>query len=67
MKANLEEFQAIAIGEKTKNEDITFNLDNNLIECEEIVKLLGVTIDFELNFIVHVSNICKRASKQFNV
>ena len=48
MKANLEQFQAIAVGEKTNIEDITFNLDNNVIKCEENVKLLGVTIDFQL-------------------
>ena len=66
MKANLEKFQAIAIGGK-KVEDVTFTLDNNVIKCEENVKLLRVTIDFQLNFNVQVSNICKRASKQLNV
>ena len=40
----------------------------NDIKCEENVKLLGVTIDFlQLNFNVHVSNICKGASNQLNV
>ena len=29
--------------------------------------LLGVTIDFQLNFDTHISNICKKASKQLNV
>ena len=67
MKANPEKFQAIAVGEQTRNEDITFNLENNVIKCEENVKLLGVTLDFQLNFNTHVSNICKKASKQLNV
>ena len=62
MKANPEKFQAIAVGEKTKIEDITLNLDNDIIKCEESVKFLGVKIDFLLNFNVQVSNICKRAS-----
>ena len=62
MKANPEKFQAIAVGEQTRNEDITCNLENNVIKCEENVKLLGVTLDFQLNFNTHVSNICKRAS-----
>ena len=66
MKANPENFQAITVGEK-KVENITFNLDNNVIKFEENVKLLGVTIDFQLNFNVKVSNICKRATKQLNV
>jgi hypothetical protein len=37
------------------------------IECETEVKLLGVTIDFKLNFNEHISNICKKASRQLNV
>ena len=37
MEANPEKIQAIAVGEKTKVEDFTFNLDNNIIKCEENV------------------------------
>ena len=37
MKADPETFQVIAVGEKTKIEDITFNLDNNIDKCEESV------------------------------
>ena len=37
------------------------------ITCEDSVKLLGVTIDFMLNFDTHVSNICRKAAKQINV
>jgi hypothetical protein len=37
------------------------------IECETEVQLLGVTIDFKLNFNEHISNICKKASRQLNV
>ena len=57
----------MAVGEQTRNEDMTFNLENNVIKCEENVKLLGVTLDFQLNFNTHVSKICKKASKQYNV
>ena len=45
MKANPGKFQAIAVGKKTKNENISFNIDNNIIKYEESVKLLGVTKD----------------------
>jgi hypothetical protein len=44
MKANPDKFQAIAIGKKTKNENISFNLNGNIIKCEDEVKLLEVTI-----------------------
>ena len=43
MKANPEKFQAIAIGNQTRKEDITFNLESNDIKCEDSVKRLGVT------------------------
>ena len=63
MKTNPEKFQAIAVGQQTFNENITFNLENSVITCEENVKLLGVTIDFKLNFDEHVSNVCKTSIK----
>ena len=64
MKANPENFQAIAVGKKTKDKKFTFNLDENQIKCETEVKLLGVAIAFKLNFNEHISNICKKASRQ---
>jgi hypothetical protein len=54
MKANPEKFQAIAIGKQTKQQNLTFTLDGNKIECESEVKLLGVTVDFQLNFYINL-------------
>ena len=31
------------------------------------MKLLGVTIDYELKFNSHITNICRKASRQLNV
>ena len=67
MKANPDKFQALAIGKKTMDKNITFNLAGNNIKCDKEVKLLGITIDFELNFNTHISNICKKASRQLHV
>lgn len=67
MKANPDKFQAISIGDKTKKLNLSFNLDDNIISCDEDVKLLGVTLDFKLNFNKQVSELCKKASKQLNV
>jgi hypothetical protein len=36
-------------------------------KCEEHVKLIGVTIDYELNFDKHISEICKISARQLNV
>ena len=66
MQANPEKFQAIAIGQRSAKELDSFTLNNVNIPCENEVKLLGVTIDFKLNFNSHISNICKKASKQLN-
>ena len=44
------------------NKDIFINVDEEVIECSSSVKLLGVTIDNNLKFNEHVSNLCKKAS-----
>ena len=58
MKANLDKFQAIVIGTKTNSHSLYFDLKGNKITCEENVKLLGVTIDSQLNFDKYISEIC---------
>ena len=42
---------------------ITFILKENLIECEDEAKLLGVTIDYQLTFNTHIDNMCEKAAK----
>ena len=32
-----------------------------------MVKLLGIDIDYQLNFNYHIKNICRKASQQLNV
>jgi hypothetical protein len=48
LQANPDKFQALAIGKNTFKEQICFDLKGCKIKCEEHVKLLGVTIDYEL-------------------
>ena len=63
MKANPDKFQALAISKKSFDHigiKIVFELKGNRIECENDVKLLGVTIDYELKFDKHISDICKK-------
>ena len=38
--------------------NIVLDLAGNKIKCDKEVQLLGVTIDFELKFNSHISNIC---------
>ena len=66
-KAKPDKFQALAIGKESFDHKIVFELKGNRIECENDVELLGVTIDYELKFDKHISDICKNASRQLNV
>ena len=67
MQANPDKFQAICIGKKTNNANLIFNIEGTEIKPEDCVKLLGVTIDYQLKFKEHISNVCRRASQQLNV
>jgi hypothetical protein len=67
MQANPEKFQAISLVQKTHDKNIIFNLNGISIVCDDEVKLLGITIDFKLNFYSHIINICKKAARQLNV
>lgn len=67
MQANPDKFQAIAVGQRTANRSPVFKVGEAEICCEETVKLLGVDIDFKLNFNTHISNLLKKASQQLNI
>ena len=67
MKANPDKFQAICMGQKTHDAISSFQLNDTVITCEDNVTLLGVNIDFMLNFNDHISDICKKASQQLAV
>ena len=67
MQANPSKFQAIAVGAKTFKKELVFKIESAEIICETSVKLLGIDIDFKLNFEQHVSNICRKAAQQLNV
>jgi hypothetical protein len=67
MQANPDKFQAIAVGKITNEHLKEFQIDNVTIKCEDCVKLLGVDIDFLLNFDIQVTRMCKKAANQLNV
>ena len=67
MQANPDKFQAIAVGKKTYDKSPTFNIGTANISCDDIVKLLGVDIDFKLNFDFHIKNLCTKAVQQLNI
>jgi hypothetical protein len=67
MQANPEKFQANAVGKKSFDKSPIFQIGTANISCDEVVKLLGVDIDFMLNFDCHIKNICKKAVQQLNI
>ena len=60
MEATPDKYQGIAVGKKAYALKPTFNFKGADIECTDDLKLLGVTIDYRLNFDKHISNLCKR-------
>ena len=49
-----------------RNVRTTAKIDNNYTESEKEQVLIGITIDSNLTFENHISNICKRASQKLN-
>ena len=67
MIANPETFHCIILTKnKADTSEIQVRISDKVIKSEPNVKLLGVTIDNKINFDLHVSNICKKASAQLN-
>jgi hypothetical protein len=50
IQVNPEKFQVIAAGKKSFDKSPIFQIGTANISCDEVVKLLGVDIDFMLNF-----------------
>jgi hypothetical protein len=49
--ANPDKFQVLAVGKKTFDKNMKICIQNSTLSCEETVKLLGIEIDYQLNFI----------------
>ena len=68
MIANPKKFHALFVKEDQTNTcGINLDFQGHSIKSEETVKLLGVTLDYKLNFDPHISNLCKKAAAQLNV
>ena len=68
MIANPEKFHTKLLrNNQTNTSGEPININGKMIKSEETVKLLGVTLDYRLDFDPHTSNICKTAAAQLNV
>ena len=61
LKANAGKFQFMVLGAK-KNDKFTLHIDGNSIPSSKEVKLLGITIDYQLKFKQHIFDLCKKES-----
>ena len=61
VKANPGKFQFMILGVKNIAH-FTINVNGKIIPCSNELKLLGVTIDNELEFKKHIEDLCKKAS-----
>ena len=64
MQANPSKFQALLLGTKLKNSNISFNIGDTTITPSTYVNFLGIEIDKNLNFSDHISSICLKAGRQ---
>ena len=62
MKANPDKCHLLL----SKSENFEANINGNKISNTKFEKLLGVTLDHQLNFDQHISNICKTASNKLH-
>ena len=69
LAGNWKKYQIMNIGYSQNNEKITqvIRLNNHDINTTSSLKLLGVTIDSELNFSEHINTIRKKASQKIGV
>ena len=67
MIVNRDKFQAIVVKGNNKIKDsYSLNINQELINSENSVKLFGVEIDNKLSFEKHISTLVKKASNQLN-
>ena len=66
LEANLSKYHVMMMTKGNGN-TTDVDIDNNTIRQTEQMKLLGVTLNKDLNFSEHVSSICKTTSKRIGV
>ena len=62
MKVNMDKSHLLLSG----NKKLEANIDDNIIVSEQQQELLGISIDSNLSFENHVTNICKKTSQKIN-
>jgi hypothetical protein len=66
--ANKDTFQVMTVKRNQKTmSNITLKVNNEEIQQNSVLKLLGISIDDKLNFTDHVKTVCIKSSRQVGV
>ena len=65
MDANRDKFQCISL-DRFDRPPIYISVEGNTIPSSDCIKVLGVTLDKDLQYNTHNSNLCSKASTQIN-
>ena len=66
LKAHPAKFQAIILYQSDSHVNEHINIESQIVQISNVVKLLSVYIDCNLDFNFHVSDLCKKAGRKIN-
>ena len=67
LQGNFSKYQVIRLGPRNWHKDLHIVINDTVIDQKPEITFLGVTLDDQLSFSSHVSNVCRKASSQTGV
>ena len=67
LKLNISKTKVMIVSRNRVNENISFEIDGEIIERVREIKYLGVIIDDKLKFDVHIDNVIKKIAKKYGI
>ena len=66
MRANAEKFQLMLVSRNGTLNNLSLQVENDIILSTQSINILGIEVDSKLNFTSHIDTICSQAGKQTN-
>ena len=67
LQGNFSKYQVMSLGPRNWHKDLHIVINDTVIDQKPEITFLGVTLDDQLSFSSHVSNVCRKASSQTGV
>ena len=67
LQVNFNKYQCMLLEHKNKERTVNISIERENVEQSQSIKILGVHLDEQLNFSYHISEICKRTSRQVGI